>query len=63
MYDASEISSKIYRLRASILPAHTYMRYDILRAISQGLIFVATFASAFNVKLLSTEGKKVAAEY
>ena len=39
------------------------MRYDILRAISQGLIFVATFASAFNVKLLSTEGKKVAAEY
>ena len=34
-----------------------------LGAISQGLIFVATFASAFNVKLLSTEGKKVAAEY
>lgn len=35
----------------------------IFAIVGTGLIFVATFASAFNVKLLSTEGKKVAAEY
>ena len=56
------------RLRASILPAHTCdnsINY-ISRAISQGLIFVTIFVSAWNVKLLSSDGVnsgKVAAEY